>query len=96
MTDGFKGSKLRPGGIITNRENIDHWNDRFPDDDVKPCLVESVRGSDFVTALNILQTMAENAQAQKKFRIVLDFDPETEKTVITYFSPKASQNREEA
>ena len=90
-----EGKKLRPEGIITSRTNFDHWNEAFPEDDVKPVLAESVFSNAFETIALMGKPFAEYADANKRLRIVLDYDPQAKKMVVTYFLPKERQSTQE-
>lgn len=89
--------KLRPGGIVADRYNFDHWEEVFPDDDVKPVSCDSIFANGFETLLFLAKSIAECTERLERMRIVLDYDPQARKMLVTYFRSRDKRdNSEEA
>lgn len=84
--------KIRPGGIVADRHNFDHWEEVFPDDDVKPVLCDSVFSGGFETLIFLAKSLASCSDHNERMRIVLDYDPQARKTLVTYFRAKEKRD----
>lgn len=77
--------RLQPGGIVTDMENFDFWEERFPEDDVTTESRTSMDGSWFEALVLLADDFAKLKDIEKRVRIVLDYDPHAKKMVITHF-----------
>ena len=87
--------RVRPIGAPGFGGSAEEGAGSLPNGDMQSFMIESVFTDRFETLLLLAKTFAECAEVGRRMRIIVDYDPQAKKTVITYLGPKGTRCRGE-